>query len=352
MALNPPINNLGIPFRLEDEYVLVERKGMHIEVKVHGMSKLSGKGKTYLTSARLIFVHKNYKTDKFKAIDMPVALMGKVDFKQPVFGSNYLKFKCKPLFNMLPGEAEIKVWFTEGGCERFLRVFGHVSKQVYEQKRQKSMNNRLLQDWNQGLFNSKAFYDPSDPTVVFTEQPPIFDKNQPYIGNNIYINQDQQYPDMEGDNNQSNEFTPNFNQNQPYPPQPQQQGFNQPYPPQPQHQQGFNQPYPPQPQQGLNQPYPPQPQHQQGFNQPYPPQPQQGCNQPYPPQPQQGFINTPQQQPQGFINPNQHGHHQNPQNANNLPQMNNPYPAMNNNNQNAGYYFGFFGPKLESNQNR
>ena len=28
MALNPPLNNNGTPFRLESEYILVERRGM------------------------------------------------------------------------------------------------------------------------------------------------------------------------------------------------------------------------------------------------------------------------------------------------------------------------------------
>lgn len=60
MALNPPLNRNGTPFRLEREYILVERKGMEAEVKVKGMSKLSGKGTIYVTTARMIFVNKNY----------------------------------------------------------------------------------------------------------------------------------------------------------------------------------------------------------------------------------------------------------------------------------------------------
>lgn len=81
MALNPPLNNSGTPFRLDNEYILVERKGIETQVKVKGMSKLSGKGILYVTTARMIFVNKNYKKDHFKAIDMPIILIKKPDFK-------------------------------------------------------------------------------------------------------------------------------------------------------------------------------------------------------------------------------------------------------------------------------
>ena len=95
------------------------------------MKKLSGKGTVYLTTARMIFVNKNYKSDDFKSIDMPVALIKKPDFKQPIFGSNYLEFKVDPLYNLLPNQAEVKLWFTQGGCDKFLRIFEYVSKEVY-----------------------------------------------------------------------------------------------------------------------------------------------------------------------------------------------------------------------------
>ena len=52
MALNPPISHQGLPLRLEDEFILLERKGTEISVKVSGMKELKGKGKLFLTSAR------------------------------------------------------------------------------------------------------------------------------------------------------------------------------------------------------------------------------------------------------------------------------------------------------------
>lgn len=48
MALNPPISMSGIPLRVADEYILLDREGVEIEVKVPGMKSLSGKGKVLL----------------------------------------------------------------------------------------------------------------------------------------------------------------------------------------------------------------------------------------------------------------------------------------------------------------
>ena len=65
---------------------------------------------------------------------MPVALIKKPDFKQPVFGANYLKFDVLPLYGLLPDKAEIKLWFMSGGCDKFLRIFEYVSKEIHKQK--------------------------------------------------------------------------------------------------------------------------------------------------------------------------------------------------------------------------
>merc|ERR1712032_79909 len=123
----------GIPLRVSDEYILLERSGTEIELKVPNMKKVSMKGKLYLTSARMVFVSKHFATDEIKAVDIPVSLMRKIDFKQPIFGSNYLYFELLPLFQLLPAKGVAKIWFTQGGCEKFLKIFDIVTNQVEAQ---------------------------------------------------------------------------------------------------------------------------------------------------------------------------------------------------------------------------
>ena len=62
----------------------------------------------------------NHQKSEFKAFDLPLALVFKEKFNQPIFGANYFSGICKPLYNMIPSDAEFKLWFMEGGCGKFL----------------------------------------------------------------------------------------------------------------------------------------------------------------------------------------------------------------------------------------
>lgn len=44
MALNPPMNNIGDPCRVEGEYFVMKRKHMEFEFKVDNGNKYTGKG--------------------------------------------------------------------------------------------------------------------------------------------------------------------------------------------------------------------------------------------------------------------------------------------------------------------
>lgn len=385
MALNSPLGQNGVPFRLNDEYILLERPGMDIEIKMEGRSTISGKGRVYLTTSRMVFVSEKYLTDKFKSFDMPIAFLIKPKFEQPVFGANYLQFTVKPLSHTLPFDAHVKLWFSKGGCERFLKIYEHVSKQVYEQKKTQRMNNTLYNNWATGFFtNNNAFVDPSDPTVIITEQPPVFNPSQQFIGENIYVNPNTNYPDL-GDN------VPAQRQQQPQqggmypqaPPQqqPQQNQYHPQFQQAPQ-QQGYQSPQGQYGQPSFGQPpqnYPQQQQHQY-YGQPNLGQPPSNTIQPNFGQPPANYgapnlgqppTNTMQpnfgQPPINYGAPNlgqpptnygqpqpQNNFAQNPA-YQNVPNINNPVQAVNQAQapNNGGYYFGFWGPQLQQgNQGR
>ena len=44
MALNPPLNEIGEPFRIEGEHFIMQRKGIEFEIKVDGLGKFKGNG--------------------------------------------------------------------------------------------------------------------------------------------------------------------------------------------------------------------------------------------------------------------------------------------------------------------
>lgn len=44
MSLNPPLSEVGEPFRIEGEHFVMQRKGIEFEIKVNGLGKFKGQG--------------------------------------------------------------------------------------------------------------------------------------------------------------------------------------------------------------------------------------------------------------------------------------------------------------------
>lgn len=81
MALNPPINPQGVPFRFPNEYILLERQGILMEIDNKTNWKKEKQGTIYITSSRMIFVNKDFQQNPFKSLDIPFGFIFNVDFK-------------------------------------------------------------------------------------------------------------------------------------------------------------------------------------------------------------------------------------------------------------------------------
>lgn len=121
MALNPPTGAGYMPHRVHGEFFCLQREGIEFEVKIDGMGKLKGKGFLLCTTIRLVLLNPCGPAD-FKAFDLPLALTHHEKFEQPIFGANYFSGQCRRLNSSLPGNVSFKIWFMEGGCQKFLRM--------------------------------------------------------------------------------------------------------------------------------------------------------------------------------------------------------------------------------------
>jgi len=67
-----------------------------------------------------------------KGVDLPLALMFKENFIQPVFGANYIEGWVQPLSSgKLPGNIKFKIWFKEGGSVViFLKIWRFCLKKL------------------------------------------------------------------------------------------------------------------------------------------------------------------------------------------------------------------------------
>lgn len=289
-----------------------------------------------LTSCRVICVNK--KSSAFKAFDLPLSLISKEGFEQPIFGANYIHGICKPLLNSLPGDITFKIWLMNGGCGTFAPAY---LKMVASCKRNRGRGaeQSVINSYQNTGGRKTAYIDPNDPSVIYLQQPEVaqnIDYNpwgyQPIPQSEpmqIGPNQQQQPPMPQ------NQFPPNQ-----YPPQNQYQPYQNP----PQNQ------FPP----SQN---PPNYNNQQGMgNNGYMMPPNYGNN-----------VNN--NYPSFDQNPNQHDEYDLPSeqelyNSKNNMQGNNqqayPNQGMEGLNdvinqqqqqQQGGKYFGFWGPNLDRNPN-
>lgn len=157
--------------------------------------------------------------------------MRHLDFKQPIFGSNYLEMTIMPLYGLIPAPGFVKIWFTKGGCDKFLRIFDAAKAQVAAQLKSGRMahDENFNQRIRSGYFaNNSAFQDPSDPTFVYVNQP-----EQTFQNTNQYYGDQQYFNNMQGQQiggQQANQYGGQQQQGSPVPPgfaNPQPHQFNQ-----------------------------------------------------------------------------------------------------------------------------
>ena len=170
MALNPPLSPNVDPYRIEGEFFVMKRKGIEFEFKVEHGNKYTGKGNMILTTSRIICVN-NKRSSGFQSFDLPLALITGEDFKQPIFGANYICGNCKPLMNALPGMIKFKIWFMEGGCGTFAPTFLKMCKNVNRSKN-RSVDQNVINQIQQGQYKA-AYVDPSDPSIMYLQQPQV-----------------------------------------------------------------------------------------------------------------------------------------------------------------------------------
>lgn len=207
MALNPPLTSEGLPCRVNGEYFIMNRGGVSFEMKVKKGNKYSGKGEVILTTCRLVCVNSDTKS-LFKSFDLPLALIYSEKFTQPIFGSNYLGGYCKPLMNILPGDVEFYIYFTEGGVGTFIPSVMSIIANV-RKNNNKGPDEKMLNNISTGIFAKTAYIDPNDPSKIYLEQP----KQEKKVNNIEVKNTDREDNDRNKFNINSIDNNNNFNNN-------------------------------------------------------------------------------------------------------------------------------------------
>lgn len=164
VLVNDLLSGTLFPQPIVGETFLLKRDGVSLEVKssVHG--KLSGSGSFYLTNMRLVF-HCSSKQSQvsFLAYQIDLHEIANAKFEQPIFGCNYLKGTTKPRDFGDVGDS-FRIYFYKGGAGTFLHLLNDLLQRAISRE-MVSMSHYIVSPEN------VAFVDPSDPSIVYMQQP-------------------------------------------------------------------------------------------------------------------------------------------------------------------------------------
>jgi len=156
------------------ELFLLKRDMVSIEIKSAGLPPLKTKqAMMYLTTSRVVLVPKKPVMMKdgfqFTSFELPLPGLANEKFNQPIFGANYLSGTVPPAPGMgLESEATFKITFHKGGAGTFLRLF---FRAIVDTRNPQGQN--LSMEIQSGNLEALAVTDPSDPSVVYLQQPNI-----------------------------------------------------------------------------------------------------------------------------------------------------------------------------------
>lgn len=174
MAFNPQLihgADFSYPANKGSEYTYMRADGVKLKLYLPDRT-IKEDGMMFLTSTRLVFVKspKSRTNAHFKGIEMPLNLIDKPKFEQPVFGMNYLSGTVRPLVgdpNCLQGNCVWNLFFASGNSEKFLSAFSH----VYEELKKKKTVPNVERTQDQFLYTNNAYIDPNDPSHIYIHEP-------------------------------------------------------------------------------------------------------------------------------------------------------------------------------------
>jgi len=188
MLLSPGV--APVPMGLIGEAFILRREGVELTLRDGGLSVKSARCTLYLTSLRLCFVLDAVAAAgggvALAALDVPLqGLRGDPDFVQPFFGANYLTVAVAPVpgrglrgdggAGPAAGATPLRATFARGGCATFLHFFFRLVEQyrVADVRARDAALAALAAPRAADAYVAEqtAYFDPSDPSVVFLTQP-------------------------------------------------------------------------------------------------------------------------------------------------------------------------------------
>ena len=158
------------PLRLEDEFFILKRNDITYRIILESNYQYEGEGYLILTSNRLVIFPKNMNNN-YRAIEIPLNQIYSEEFKQPIFGKNYLTGKCRPYFQSQFGNFTFTIWLKGNRVGTLIGTFFTLIDSL-RNNQGRNHNLNIIQNLRDNNFNAIFAIDPEDVSYIYPTQPP------------------------------------------------------------------------------------------------------------------------------------------------------------------------------------
>ena len=171
MTTNVLLNELGTePLRFEEEYFILRRNNISYRISLEIGNQYDGEGDIILTSNRLVILIKKQNTN-FRAIEIPLNQIFEEEFKQPLFGKNYLTGKYRPIFGGQFGSFAFTIWLKGNRMGTLVGAFFTLIDS-FRNNQGRNHNYNIIKNLKDNNFNAIFAIDPDDESIIYENQPP------------------------------------------------------------------------------------------------------------------------------------------------------------------------------------
>ena len=171
MTTNILLNETGTePIRIEDEYFILKRNDISYSIITDLKSEFTGEGYLILSSTRLV-IFPLRQNSHFRAIEIPLNKIYQEEFKQPLFGKNYITAKCYAIFASPFGGFSFTIWFKGSRMGTLIGAFFTLLDSLRNNQGQFHSDN-VIKCLKENSFNELFAIDPEDTSLIYQIQPP------------------------------------------------------------------------------------------------------------------------------------------------------------------------------------
>ena len=171
MTTNILLNETGTePIRTEDEFFILKRNDISYRILVESKTQYTGEGFLILTSSRLVIFPTRQNTH-FRAIEIPLNKIYEEQFKQPLFGKNYLTGKCAPIFASPFGAFTFTIWLKGNRMGTLIGAF-YTLLDSLRNNQGRNHDENVIKSLKENSFNELFAIDPEDNSYIYQIQPP------------------------------------------------------------------------------------------------------------------------------------------------------------------------------------